>query len=452
MNIFGFDHERVKIEVVLLIICVGGMLCSIYAFYPGWMSPDSIFQYNNAVTGYYNSWHPVIMAWWWRVLGYITDGPGPFLVQNLMLFWIGFYFIAKTLSRYIGWGSIVVLLLAATPSVLIIMAQLWKDAVFTSLAIFGLGIIFRSIDTGRFYKSVFLLFVFVLSLAVGCKPNGLFVAIILIGWWFIANPKVSTKRSKLILSLTSVFLVMAIPFSISKCLPVYKISPIQYIQSYDLLGISVIENKTLLPDYITKKVGLSKDNAREFYFPGGNNLMFYNSPAGNIATTDPEYLKDLQSRWISAIKDYPMAYIKVRFDNFIELLRWGATHPASVAADVIVNNPWGYVFIPNKLSDNYIDSIDKYPFLYFPWIYLVTSALLFLLTKVLPRELRFFNVVLVLVVFSFSLPHFFIAPAADYRYLHFSVVCAVVQLGMFLGFFFMRLYKRVYFGAIKLLG
>lgn len=180
--------------------------------------------------------------------------------------------------------------------------------------------------------------------------------------------------------------------------------------------------------------------------------MFYNSPAGNIATTDPEYLKDLQSRWISAIKDYPMAYIKVRFDNFIELLRWGAIHPASVAADVIVNNPWGYVFIPNKLSDNYIDSIDKYPFLYFPWIYLVTSALLFLLTKVLPRELRFFNVVLVLVVFSFSLPHFFIAPAADYRYLHFSVVCAVVQLGMFLGFFFMRLYKRVYFGAIKLLG
>ena len=64
MNIFGFDHERVKIEVVLLIICVGGMLCSIYAFYPGWMSPDSIFQYNNAVTGYYNSLHPVIMAWW----------------------------------------------------------------------------------------------------------------------------------------------------------------------------------------------------------------------------------------------------------------------------------------------------------------------------------------------------------------------------------------------------
>ncbi|HHL6961726.1 TPA: hypothetical protein ACQ8XP_003788, partial [Escherichia coli] len=169
-----------------------------------------------------------------------------------------------------------------------------------------------------------------------------------------------------ILSLTSVFLVMAIPFSISKCLPVYKISPIQYIQSYDLLGISVIENKTLLPDYITKKVGLSKDNAREFYFPGGNNLMFYNSPAGNIATTDPEYLKDLQSRWISAIKDYPMAYIKVRFDNFIELLRWGAIHPASVAADVIVNNPWGYVFIPNKLSDNYIDSIDKYPFFVFP--------------------------------------------------------------------------------------
>ncbi|MDM3403665.1 hypothetical protein OGV31_14785 [Citrobacter sp. Cb019] len=443
MNIFSFAQGRVRIEIVLLIICISGMMCSIYAFYPGWMSPDSIFQYDNAVTGRYNSWHPVIMAWWWRVLGYISDGPGPFLVQNLMLFWVGFYFIAKTLAKYFRWGSIVVLLLAAMPSVLIIMAQLWKDAVFTSLAVLSIGIVFYSIDSGKFYKSIFLLLIFLLSFAVGCKPNGILVAIVLIGWWFLENTEVRSQRSKLIFSLLSVLLILVIPFIISKCLPVYRISPVQYIQSYDLLGIGVIENKVLLPDYITKQVGLSKDNALEFYFPGGNDTMFYRSLAGNIATTDPNNLKDLQVRWISAIKDYPGDYIKVRFDNFIELLRWGAVYPAFVAADVIVKNPWGYVFISNKLSDIYINSISEYPYLFFPWIYLSISLFSLFITKFLPKKLRRFNVVLTLLIFSFSLPHFFIAPAADYRYLHFSVVCAVVQFGMLLGLFFVKLHKRV---------
>ncbi|MDA8490983.1 hypothetical protein NNN71_20580, partial [Kluyvera sp. Awk 3] len=82
------------------------------------------------------------------------------------------------------------------------------------------------------------------------------------------------------------------------------------------------------------------------------------------------------------------------------------------------------------------------PYLYFPWVYLAMAFLLTLLTKVLPSALRYFNITLGLLVFSFAMPHVFIAPAADFRYLHFSVACTVIQIGMFLGFMFSILFKK----------
>jgi hypothetical protein len=414
----------------IFFICSAGFVYSVLAFFPGWMSPDSVSQYSEAKSKVFYDWHPVLMAWWWSKLDRLYEGPAPMLLQNLVLYWGAWALLACGARHRIGHFSYAIPLLGFWPGILFPLGQVWKDVLFACSMFFAWAVLINVHLQGRRPLLIERVAILVLcALSFGVKTNGLTTLPFLMYFWVVVEGWYSNRllgRLTLAVGLTGaavLFAMAAVPSN-----RIVKTSPFQYTQSYDLLAISVETGEIVLPKYITDRVGSSPSELKKLYWIGGNNLMFYGQ-GGSLATRYPEQLRELNERWRYAIAKYPDIYLKHRWGNLVALLRIGADHTAVVAAPTTVENPWGFSFSRNRFADWLASGPDLHPAMFFPWVYtlLLVAAMLILLS------IKFESVMVATMGGSaifFVLPHFFVTPAADYRYLYYSYFCAMV-LGAF---------------------
>lgn len=408
-------------------LAVIGFLFSILAFFPGWMSPDSFAQYFDAKRGVYIDWHPVLMAWWWRQLDKIYQGPALFLIQNLLLYWGAWYLLAMASRRWIRRYAYLIPLLGFWPGLLYPLGQIWKDIAFACSMFFAWAMLINAYAQSRKLKLIERCSVFALGVfAFGVKTNGLVVLPFLFFFWvFIEGwEKSSRLKQGLLTIIFSLSAVLAATLIVPRD-QIIRTHPFQYTQTYDLLAISVKTESNLLPKYVTDRVGNTPDQLKKLYWAGGNDLLFYNT-AGNLTTIESVELQDLHEKWISALKNNPWSYIDHRLENFKSLLRWNASFAASVAAPTIGKNEYGFLFSKNSFSDSLSVTPEKHPMLFFPWAYISTLIFSSLIIFSRTRKHRTLVFCITSSVLSFTLPHFFIAPAADYRYLYYATFPGVI--------------------------
>lgn len=416
-----------KTSFVYLIAAAVLAAVFIIAFYPGWMSVDSCVQYAQSLTGHYCSVTPVMMSWWWRGLNYLHEGPGLFLIQNQLCYWLGLGLIARHVHRKIGYAALLVLFAGLFPPAIIITAQIWKDVVFTSLAVLGLGMILCFYDLGVKLVWQIASILPVLVLAYGCKPNGLPVVVFLVVVWMFRYSSGICRKMRMVLACCLTVVILSAPPCLVSSLSVDRVSMMQYIQSHDLLGMGILEGRLLLPDWMIARTGVTVETAHKIHYPGGNNIFFYQTKGGNLMSYNPEEIGALHEKWLLAILRYPMTYLKVRWRYFVELLRLGSDRPCWIVEEGSVSNDWGIGYKSNYISRALLWTTKKLPWLYLPWIYLLLSALMTLSAVFFRDELWRFILIVGICGALFSSPHYFVGPAEDFRYLHFSVVCMLIQ-------------------------
>lgn len=81
--------KKEKISILGLISIFG--LAFWIAFYPGFMSSDSIVQFGMSKSLNFNDWHPPIMSWVWSVAGFFFPGPSGMLALHIVLVWTSVY-------------------------------------------------------------------------------------------------------------------------------------------------------------------------------------------------------------------------------------------------------------------------------------------------------------------------------------------------------------------------
>lgn len=427
---------KVKTESCIYFIAASVLaVVFVIAFYPGWMSVDSCTQYAQSLTGRYCSITPVMMSWWWRCLNYLHKGPELFLLQNQVCYWFGLGLIAWYVHRRVGFVALLVLLAGLFPSAIIITAQIWKDVVFTSLTVLSLGMIlcFSDLKIRLIWQILFV--VPTLVLAYGCKPNGLPVVIFLVFAWMFGYVSGLCHKVQAILACSLTVVILVVPSCIVSSLPVDKVPMMQYIQSHDLLGMGIQENQLLLPDWMITRTGITVETAPKIHYPGGNNVFFYQTKGGNLTSRDSIEIAALQEKWLLAILRYPMTYLKVRWQYFVQLLRLGSGRPCWIVQEGSVPNDWNIRYKSNFISRLFLWTTVKLPWLYLPWIYLLVSFLLTLSTVFLRKHNELCRLILGCGIcgFLFAAPHYFVGPAEDFRYLHFSVICSLVQFSVLIG-------------------
>ena len=82
----------------------------LYIFHWGVITPDTVVQYSQAVSGQYDDWHPPVTAWLWRQLRHINPGSAPMLILNATLYWGALLTIANVLLKRSGWPAAALIL------------------------------------------------------------------------------------------------------------------------------------------------------------------------------------------------------------------------------------------------------------------------------------------------------------------------------------------------------
>jgi|GEM_PF-230783 len=424
----GFTRKCLPSGWPVVFLAIVGFIFSLLAFFPGWMSSDSIEQYTEGREGVYGDWHPVLMAWWWRQLDQIYTGPALFLVQNLLLYWGAWCLLAMASRRWVGRYAYLLPLLGFWPGLLFPLGQIWKDIAFACAMFAAWAVLINAYAQSRKLNFIERASVFILGLfAFGVKTNGLVVLPFVLAFWaYVEGRQVFAWKKVWIISFTLTFFAVGGTMLIVQREDVIRRTPFQYTQTYDLLAVSVRTGTNALPSYITSQVGDTIDLLKPLYFPGGNNLLFYNS-AGDISTTNPIEISELNKQWFIAVKEYPFIYFEHRIENFKELLRWGSKGAAYVAYPGTVANTYGFQFVGNNFSNWLAAKPEQYPRMFFPWIYIA-----FLISSATTLFLLKWHRVLVICMtgsaLAFVLPHIFIAPSADYRYLYYSYFCTLIMM------------------------
>jgi len=118
----------------LILVAAWGVFL-VYA-YPGYMSNDSFYALGEARAGLFTDAHPPVMAAEWRLLDQMVAGPFGMLVIQSVLFLGGFFVL---LRRHLpAWkAALVAAALFLFPPILAPMAVIWKDCQMAAFVVAG---------------------------------------------------------------------------------------------------------------------------------------------------------------------------------------------------------------------------------------------------------------------------------------------------------------------------
>lgn len=421
-NISKYNNP-ILIFFIYIIVC----FLFYYIFYPGWFGPDTVVQYISTLTDDYSisNSHPVIMSIWWKFLDWIKPGPSLYLLQNMVFYWMSLYIFAVLFKKYANFNPYILIFFASAPSSILMLAVIWKDAASISALLFAISLVYYSIMLHDYSWKLTCITILLLIFSFGNRVNVIPVVFILLFWWVYHNCTYKTLSQKFAIFLLYISIIIYTPFFMTQVVETH-LNTFQFLQIYDLLGMSKDLNRILLPKFIVERTGINVENLNDNYSIH-NPLIFMGKNGGMIH--DKEKLNMLSETWYYTIIDNPLSYIKTRFIYWKALLGIGNISPAYIL-DNHQDLYWNIKFYDNIASKFYWHLQYKLPFIFLPWIYLLISIFSLFISPILPNQLRQINILLSVGSMLYSMTFFFVTVGTDFRYMYFSIIAGIIQLNM----------------------
>lgn len=409
-----------------------------FALSPGLMSLDSLQQYRQVLGAIpMVDSHPVIMVYTWRLMSLMLDSAGGLLLFNQVMYWTTIALLACLFAHRFWWQLALLIVLGFWPPIFIMSVHVWKDAGM----MWGLGLATASIyayATNR-NPSWVLLALFSLLYAAAIRVNGIIPGVILVGAlahlvFVSAKGNWITHWLKVVAAtgLIAALFLGGIKLINQTAHPIYGFGTLAV---WDIASVSISENSNLLPEYLHKhsdaadplSVLVEKNNA-EANYP----VYAYVSPYPPTA-----YEKQLFKDWLTVIVDYPLAYLKHRAHVFAVL--------SGQSVDGRVYYPFHPGIDPNELGIEFehLGAHSPKMLALFDWLsrrliyrvyvyeFLALAVLLYAGLRVVrntdPQRVYFLagSIALSGLVNAASL--FFLATAADFRYMIWTVFAAILS-------------------------
>lgn len=418
---------RVKpIGVVILYFCL-----SITAFYPGFMSPDSLNQYSQAITGDYSDWHPPLMAAIWHLLSGVTPGPLPFLIFNQLILMLAVWLIyARFQNQKASW---LILSFPFFPWIINLSGVIWKDVslAYTLLLIVAIGL------QQKKTKLLWAISLIAMFYAVNLRHNSWF-ALVPVILWMASSLKFKAEKQKIKIAIAS--LSICLPLAVASLalnnlvLRPAQTYPASYIMIDDLAAVSIAQNESHLPSASLGEIKGCR-NSETVYFAA---MCLSRGPIPQ-PLTQLEF-QEISEKWKNAILDHPVDYLKFRIVASFEFLGLQDFEPYYIWHPGVDENTLGIVAANNVVTQ----SLEKYvivsskilPFVFMPYFWillglgLIWKSLRKKETKLKRLEGVFHKPVAMITLSGllYSASYFLLAPARDYRYIYWTVAAITLSL------------------------
>ena len=234
---------------VLLIFAmiVAGFSLTLLVFYPGVMTYDAKFVYEDIAKGFLGDWQSPVMTVLWSLIDPIAPGSGSMFLLIVTFYWLAFGLLAFTMARHSVLRAYVLLLLAVSPPAFVFVGILWRDVLFASTWLLSAALPFAVADrNARLRVPIQVMALGLLALGVLLRPNALIAAPILavtIAW----PGHFSWRRAAIIFVPAAAGLFAMVQVVYYGALGAARQHPLQSIMVFDLGGISHFTKQNQFP-------------------------------------------------------------------------------------------------------------------------------------------------------------------------------------------------------------
>ena len=162
--------DRPMLQPRLLMISVAILLAAgfgltLVIFYPGVMTYDAKFVYEDIAKGTMGDWQSPVMVWLWALIDPIAPGAGSMFLLIATTYWLGFGILSLALASRGEAAALLLPLLAMTPPALCFAGIIWRDVLFATCWLLAAAVAFavserlsRSGRPGRCWHLCWLIF------------------------------------------------------------------------------------------------------------------------------------------------------------------------------------------------------------------------------------------------------------------------------------------------------
>jgi len=399
------------------------------AFYPGYMSPDSVVQLRQARTGQFDPWHPPFMAWTWRQIERVVPGPLGMLLFHCALFFTGLTLLMTAFLRP-GYATLAVLAVGLFPSIAGLLSTVWKDVGMAAALLLAFALLLRFSQRPRW--STMALAFLALGYALAVRKNGVAAAVPLAAWaGFLVERAYSSQETRAWRGMTAgamaAFALFGLTSLVNRSLSKSESFESQALPLYDLAAISVARNELMYPDWLKQREPrLDVALLESLYTPNSVSPLLWGEPPRVPMLTDAVENANLTKYWITAVWRNPGPYLKHRLLVVASML--GLYGTVYILPSGIVSNPYGYKTAEtmlNRATMLALQMSEKTP-VFSGWAYVVSTLLFFGLSRRLPTRLRSAAAALVASSACYLGPYLVISPSNDFRLIWWPVVVAVI--------------------------
>jgi hypothetical protein len=410
-----------------LAAALAGGLFTAAAFWPGFMSYDSIVQLIEARSGVYSDWHPPIMAFLWRQIDRVVPGPQGFLLLDTAMIWGSFAILSRGTASP-GWTSLLVLASGLCPPVFALAGTIWKDVTLAGAFLLATALLVHSWKTGRSRSAI--LATAPLFLGATLRHNGFVAAIPLSVWtgMLIRRQQLPAVSPLVGPALGSALLLVVVgggALATSLLTGGRSAFPAQQIFLHDLAGLSAKTGVNVLPEAFRGTATV--EGLRAQWNPADD----VSSLVGVAFSSDAVRMKELRQTWLTQIRNHFQLWLHHRLQMTAAVLGLNGVHyPFQRGID---ENPWGYEFARGarqRLTLRWLECTGD-TFLFRPavWLAAAVAALALGMRRrdLVPEPGR----VLCASAILYLVPLPLVAPVADFR-MSFWTVLATVSLPLVL--------------------
>ena len=442
MNGESKTQKRTIYGYLLCFFCFG---LTVWSFYPGFMSADSVGNMTNGREGVYYDINSPIVSWLWGKLDRIIEGPALMLVFQNLVFWTAaavFWKSAAVKSYKLGFALI---LFGMLPHILPQLVCIWKDISLGVALFLAVALLYYA----KSWQSRVALFLSPIPLFFGyaARLNAL-MAVLPIAIWsgFIVVSLFNIKKTKFIA--VGIGVIYFVLLSFGGYFVTYNLTegrttfPHQQIYLYDLAAISAENNEMYFPEYIVEYENFSPELVKTRYNTRTiNDLLYPNIPnPGDLPplriTGKSEEVALLKEQWIKTVKANPLIYLKHKTKVFGTLIGLDRSISMTFFYEGFMHNLPEYRGNEQKLSYQilmkYIGAFRRpFPQTFFHRAFIWLSLCAYFLYRAVKNKLAGdWDIVFVLslscLLFTFAyLPTM---PSTEFRYLFWSAISSAIVI------------------------
>jgi hypothetical protein len=428
--------ERIRFRCTLLFAALLAAAANFVAFFPGLLHHDAWAFYEATRTGIWTNWQPPLLGLFWYPLRAIHEGPQPMLVLFVAGYWAGFVLIADAMRHEGRTLAAFTFLAAFYPMALNYNGQLVKDIGMAISFLIAAGIA-AGLVSGAIRMRTLALPLVGLFLVMGAfmRANSLFALPPLLDLAGRAASKrwgeMSIVKRGIAVCLISLAVVPAHVFADRHIFRVEDIKPVSQLQIFDLGGITYFSGSDAFggffgPDFVARNATCYTPRHWDVY---GWQVGDRGCPEvyGDLK---PEFGWPLTQRWLAGIASYPFAYATHRFAHANRFFQFLCTDcKEGVFTGWQSGNQNEFTFEPTILFhaiDAAAQALNNSP-LGPPYLWLlICLAWAWAGLAIANAATRAVTVSLALSGALYALGFFAIGIAHEYRYIYWTLLCALV--------------------------